>query len=304
MRRVGISLALVLVALAACGGGNQAPAGRKRPNVVTAFYPLEFVAERVGGHNARISSLTPAGVEPHDLELTSGQVISVIDSDALIYLGRGFQPSLERLLPQVKGKKLDALAGQELIKIAGAAAGTSNAKGGDPAGSIDQHIWLDPVRMVKVTNAVAAALAQVDHAKAAAYRANAKRLIQDLNTLDDDFQTGLALCARREIVTSHQAFGYLAQRYNLRQVGIAGVDPESEPSAKALASVRDFVKQNKVTTIFFERLLPPNLAQTVARETGTTTAVLDPIESPPEQGDYLSAMRTNLAGLRTALSCR
>lgn len=280
------ALALVfLLLLGACGGGDGEE-DDSRPQVVAAFYPLTFVATNVAGDHADVTSVTPAGVEPHDVELTAAQVRRVSEADLLIYLGQGFQPELEKLVPDV-GNTLDVLA----VRPASSPVG-------------DPHIWLDPVLMAAITDTVANALARVDPRNAAGYRENGRELVAKIQDLDDDFQTGLSRCERREIVTSHEAFGYMADRFNLEQVGIAGIDPDQEPTAGRLQEVAQLVRDREVTTIFFERLLPEDLADTVAAETGTETAVLDPLESPPRSGDYLSVMRDNLRALRSALGCR
>lgn len=284
-RKRALVLVLLIVLAGACGGDSPEDDTSRR-SIVAAFYPLVFVAANVAGDAADVSSITPAGVEPHDLELTAAQVRRVSQADLLIYLGEGFQPEIERLVPEVSST-LDVLT---------VAPASSPAR--------DPHIWLDPVLMAAITDAVADALAQVDPRNAARYRENARELVTRIQDLDDDFQTGLSRCARREIVTTHEAFGYLADRFNLEQVGIAGIDPDQEPSARRLEEVASLVREKNVTTIFFERLLPEDLAETVAGETGTTTAVLDPLESPPPTGDYISAMRANLQALRTALDCR
>lgn len=276
-------LALAL-ALVACGDGGDDGAPPKT-KVMTAFYPLEFVATRVAGTRAEVSNLTPAGVEPHDLELTSGQVRQIRDADLLLYIGKGFQPAVEALVPELEGRALDVL------------------QLGGPAQD-DPHLWLDPLLMVAITNSVATTLSEIDERNQSTYERNAEDLVAELNALDDSFQNGLTRCDRRDFVTSHDAFGYLAARFNLEQIGISGIDPEQEPSARRLKEVGDLVKRRGITTIFFESLLPPDLAETVARETGATTAQLDPIESPPEGGDYISAMRSNLEELREALNCR
>jgi zinc transport system substrate-binding protein len=276
---------LLLMTLGACGGGGEKGGEASKPKAVTAFYPLEFVAKRVAAKKAEISNLTPAGVEPHDLDLTSGQIRRVKDADLLIYLGKGFQPAVEAVLPEFEGKALDAL------QLGGSR-------------SSDPHVWLDPVLMVQITNSVADTFSEIDKRNKSMYKKNAEELVGELNTLDDSYQNGLSRCERRELVTSHEAFGYLAARFNLEQVGISGIDPDQEPSAQRLKEVSDLVKKKGITTIFFENLLPPDLAETVARETGATTAQLDPIESAPEGGDYLSAMRSNLAELRKALNCQ
>lgn len=288
MRRIVAVGLLSLSLLGACGGGAQDTGGRRpRTRVVTSFYPLEYVASAVAEGKAAVSNLTPAGAEPHNLELTSRQVRGAGSADLLIYLGKGFQPAVQALAQKAEGEVLDA-----------SALGQPAARGNDP------HVWLDPVLMVALTNSVADALVRVDGRNARAYKRNAARFVKALNDLDDRFQVGLTRCERREFVTSHDAFGYLAQRYNLEQIAIAGIDPEQEPSAKRLAEITALVRRRSVTTIFFESLLPADLARTVARETGAKTAQLNPIESPPAGRDYLSAMRANLDALRQALNCR
>lgn len=278
-------LSLSLVALSSCGGDGE-EADNSRRSVVTAFYPLTFIASNVAGDDADVTSITPAGVEPHDLELTAAQVRKVSDADLLVYIGQGFQPAVDKLVPEV-ANTLDVLT----VRPPGA-----RAK--------DPHIWLDPILMVGIADTVADGLAKVDPGNAKTYRKNADELIARINDLDDDFSNGLSRCDRRTFVTTHDSFGYLADRFNLNQVGIAGIDPDQEPSARRLDEVAKAVRENEVNTIFFETLLPEDLAETVAGETGAKTAVLDPLESPPSSGDYISAMRANLTALRSAMGCR
>ncbi|HEX2178290.1 MAG TPA: metal ABC transporter substrate-binding protein, partial [Actinomycetota bacterium] len=219
-RLLSLLLLLVLpVALAACNGdGDEEDTSRR--SVVAAFYPLVFLAQYVAGNEADVTSVTPAGVEPHDIELTSAQVRAITESDLLLYVGENFQPSLEELLPEVENE-LDAL------EIDGA------DRPGDP------HVWLDPVLMIAIAQQFTDQLAEADSRNARFYRTNLENLTARLNELDDDFQQGLSRCARREIVTSHSAFGYLADRYNLEQIGIAGIEPNQEPSARRLNEVSE-----------------------------------------------------------------
>jgi zinc transport system substrate-binding protein len=285
-RRVALALLTLLVCLTSACGGDGDDADDSRRSVVTAFYPLTYIASNVAGEDADVSSITPAGVEPHDIELTAAQVRRVSDADLLVYIGQGFQPAVDELVPEV-ANTLDVLT----VRPPGARAR-------------DPHIWLDPILMVGITDTVADGLAKVDPGNARTYRKNADDLIARINDLDDDFSNGLSRCDRRTFVTTHESFGYLADRFNLEQVGIAGIDPDQEPSARRLDEVAEVVRDKKVNTIFFETLLPEDLADTVAGETGAKTAVLDPLESPPASGDYISAMRANLTALRTAMGCR
>lgn len=281
-----------IVSLAGCGGGSTAPGATK---VVASFYPAAWLAQEVGGAGVDVVDLTPAGAEPHDAELTARAVGDVRDADLVVYVGEGFQPQLERALEGRDRPSLDLLAGQTLRAVDAAASE-------DPGGTErrDPHVWLDPSRMAAAARAVGAALGRPASGEALALR---------LEALDHEFASGLADCARRELVTSHAAFGYLADRYDLRQVPLAGASPEAEPSPRHLEALVRVVERTGATTVFFESLASPDVARTVAREAGAGVAELDPLEGlaadRQEAGeDYLSVMETNLAVLRKALQCR
>ncbi|HEY9411030.1 MAG TPA: metal ABC transporter substrate-binding protein [Jiangellaceae bacterium] len=298
--------------LAACGS-DGAGASSDGPTVVTSFYPLAFVAERVAGDHARIENLTQAGAEPHDLELAARQVGQIVDADLVVFL-HGFQPSVDAAIEQnAEGSALDAGELVELIPE-----GTEDEDHADePAGDSheghdhgdlegDPHIWLDPANMVAITEAVAGRLAELDPDHADDFQANADALVADLEAVDAEYEAGLAQCERRVFITSHAAFGYLAHRYDLDQVGISGIDPDAEPSPERLAEVHDVVAHEGVTTIFYERLVSPKVAETLASDLGVEAAVLDPIEGLTDDTsdqDYLTLMRANLAALAQASGC-
>ena len=271
-----IVLTLVLTAtLTGCGSD----VGSGKTTVVAAFYPLAFAAEQIGGDRILIRNLTAPGVEPHDLELSGGDIRTIADADLVLYLGHDFQPALEDAIRSTSAKAVDLLEAPR-------------------AG--DAHIWLDPLRY----GAIAARIGhELDRpAAAGAFENRLKRL-------DREFRRGLSGCRRQEFVTSHAAFGYLAEHYGLEQVAITGVTPEAEPTPRDLENVVRKVREVGATTVFFETLVSPRLAQTVAREVGAKTAVLDPIEGLTETEiedgeDYFSVMRENLAALRKALECR
>lgn len=291
--RLGLLCASAALLGAACGGPSAGGEGG-RPVVVAAFYPLEFAAARIGGTAVEVKGLTPPGAEPHDLELTSGQVRDLAETDLVLYVGGGFQPALEDAVAGIDdSRKLDVLEARELMQGEG-------EEGDDAA---DPHVWLDPTRLAEIADEIAARLSEVDPGNAELFSDNAAQLREDLRELDEDFADGLRDCRSKEIVTSHEAFGYLAARYGIDQVGISGIDPEAEPSAERLAEIAELVEERGVDTIFFEELAPPDLAETLARETGAQTAVLSPLETAPERGDYLDAMRANLERLREALDC-
>jgi len=274
--------AFLLGAGAGCrGSGPSSSHGKEK--VVAAFYPLAFAAKEIGDGNVDVINLTPAGAEPHDLEVSPRDVADVRTADLVLLLGHGFQPQLE-----------DAAGGGKKVLRLLDTPGLNRFPNGDP------HVWLDPLRYALIVKRIGTAL----HASA-----QAERLVARLRALDLEYRRGLAHCARREIVTSHEAFAYLGQRYGLRQIAITGLSPEAEPAPQDLRNVVELVRRTHAKTIFFETLVSPRIAETVARETGAKTAVLNPIEGlkPGEEQrgeDYFSIMRSNLAHLRAALGCR
>ncbi|MET7951892.1 metal ABC transporter substrate-binding protein [Micromonospora sp. NPDC005324] len=298
---------LALGAGAGCSTGGAAGADPQRVDVVAAFYPLQFLAERIGGDAVRVTNLAKPGAEPHDLELNPSQVGEVSDAELIVYL-KGFQPAVDDAVAQNGGDRaFDVTSVQPLL---GASAGGHNHEGEEGHaeegnGGKDPHVWLDPTRLAGIGDQLAQRLGKADPDHAADYTSRAAALRADLTTLDGEFTQGLATCQRREIVTSHAAFGYLADRYQLDQVGITGLSPDVEPSPQRLAHVIEEAKEHQATTIFFETLVSPKVAETIAGQVGAKTAVLDPIEglAAGSNGDYLSVMRTNLRTLQTALSC-
>jgi len=283
--------AAVLVGLAACG--RTAPRSPGEPlRVVAGFYPLQYVAEQVGADRVRVTNLAAPGAEPHDLELSPRQTAAIADADVVAFIG-GFQPALDEAVHEdAAGAAFDAAAAVPLRPA---------TEGGGP----DPHIWLDPARLGTVADALAARLSVPDPSGAAGYRTRASALRTKLAALDTAYRAGLRTCARREIIVSHGAFGYLAERYDLDQIAITGLSPEVEPTPRHLAQVAAAATAHDATTIFFETLTSPKVADAIASEVGARTAVLDPIEGlePGSTGDYLSVMRSNLGALRTGLGC-
>ncbi|HEV8685896.1 MAG TPA: metal ABC transporter substrate-binding protein [Gaiellaceae bacterium] len=277
------------MALALVGGcGGSSAAAPEQRSVVAAFYPIAFAAEQIGGDTVQVDNLTPAGAEPHDVELSPRHVGKVREADFVFYLGSGFQPALERAVDGAKGTTVDLLDGLRLRPAVGEEHG------------LDPHVWLDPVLYSRMARRIGDTLGRPAPARAFARR---------LGVLDGEYRRGLASCKRREIVTSHAAFGYLAARYHLTQIPITGVSPEAEPTPRELQKVVRAVRAHGATTVFFETLVSPDLARTVARETGARTAALDPIEGLTKDElaageNYLSIMRANLRTLRQALACR
>ena len=336
------ALALSACTSTATSGDSSSKDGKLA--VMASFYPLQYLAEKIGGEHVSVTSLTPEGAEPHDLELSPKMVDSLSSADAVVYLA-GFQSAVDEAIEQQAPKTvIDVSPAADLIEAGTdanhpaedeeeatdeAQSGKTEAhvhdheghdreghnhdhEGHDHEGhdhhhdmSADPHFWLDPTRMAKAATLVGDKLAEADSAHADVYKANAKALADELNTLSDTLVTKTSSCKVKTFVTAHTAFGYLADRTGLTQVGISGLDPESSPSPARLAEIAQIAKEQGVTTIFTEALIDPKVAQTLADDLGITTAVLDPIESQTDASkDYAATMNSNIDALTKALDCQ
>lgn len=297
--RVSIAFALLAVGAVACGADDD-PGADGSLRVVAAVYPLEEAAVRVGGDLVTVETLTPPGVEPHDLELTPGDLETIAEADLILYLGGGFQPAVEDAIASAAtGVTVDVLE----------AAGQRTPLLDDPEGELvnDPHVWLSPPRYLDVVDAITEALSDVRPVDAGAFRAAAGTWGTQLEGLARDYEV-LRSCDRDLLVTGHEAFGYLAADHGLRQVGISGVSPEAEPGPARLAEIRQLVEDEGVTTVFAEELLPADAVETIAAETGAQVAVLTTIETRTDAQrdaglDYEGLMRENLAALEAGLGC-
>ena len=321
--------------LSACISPSTSNGGSSKDGkltVMASFYPLQYLAEKIGGEHVSVTSLTPDGAEPHDLELSPKMVDSLSSADAVVYLA-GFQSAVDEAIEQQAPKTvIDVSPAAELVEAGTdanhpseeeeeatdeAQSGETEAHDHDHEGhdheghdhhhdmSADPHFWLDPTRMAKAATLVGDKLAEADPANADTYKANAKALNEELSALGDDLVAKTATCQIKTFVTAHTAFGYLADRTGLTQVGISGLDPESSPSPARLAEIAQIAKEQGVTTIFTEALIDPKVAQTLADDLGITTAVLDPIESQTDPSkDYAATMNSNIDALTKALDCQ
>jgi len=279
------ALLVALPLLTGCGGGSEASGSGLR--VVTSFYPLQYVVQRIAGERAEVANLTQAGKEPHDIELSVRQTAELGDADLVVY-EKDFQAAVDDAVEQ---------SDPDHVVEAGAAAGL---EGDDP------HFWLDPTRLAKVATSVEAQLADVDPAHADEFAANLKALDADLTSLDRSLSQGLSDCRVDTIVVSHDAFGYLGKRYGLDVVGINGLSPDAEPSPAHIRELQGLIRDAGITTVFSEELVSRKLADSLAGDLGIRTAVLDPIEGLSDataDEDYLSLMRANLRALQKGNRC-
>jgi zinc transport system substrate-binding protein len=316
-RRLGVVACLLsLLAAAACASTGSAGTLTRTPGqlkIVVAFYPLQFVAQRVAGDHAAVSDLTQPGAEPHDVELTPRQVASLTTASLVIY-EKGFQPAVDEAVRQSENPEvIDTTTTVPLrpLTLSGDDLGHGEGTGDDHAPSddhpgLDPHVWLDPTAVSRIAHAVESRLVIIDPAHAADYARNSRMLEEDLRKLDRSFRNGLRHCVRTEFITTHAAFGYLAERYHLTQIGISGLSPDAEPSPARIAEVQRVAREYQLTTIFSETLVSPALAEAIAGDLGLRTDVLDPLEGVTDQSrgtDYISIMDSNLTAFRKAGGC-
>lgn len=294
-----LALLLTIVgpfALAACGG-----AASGKPLVVTSFYPLYYLTAQIAGDRAQIRNLVPAGAEPHDWEPKASDLVNIKQASVFVYNGAGFEAWVPKALDAAQSAKRVNVEATKGLPLA------SPPPGGESADfAADPHAWLDPSLAKALAAQIAAGLTQADPAGGETFAANLAALTAKLDALDGEYRAGLANCARREIFTSHAAFGYLATRYGLVQVPLEGLAPDAEPTPARLAEVTRRARDSGATTIYFETLVSPKVAETIAKEVGARTLTLDPLEGVRDERaqTYFTLMADNLANLRTGLDCR
>jgi zinc transport system substrate-binding protein len=310
-KRIATLIAASLI-LAACSSTQETATPQETTEVATekiqivaGFYPLAYAAEGIAGDLAEVVSLAGPGVEPHDLELTPGDVAKINDADLVVYIPE-FIPALDAVVKTLdQSKVINATQGITLIS------GDSHSHEGEEAHSeeeghsdesaTDPHIWLNPSNMVLIGNSIAQALSALT--SDSAINENRSNFENALTTLASDYTAKLANCSIKALVVSHEAFGYIANAYGFEQVGISGLSPEAEPSPARLAEVAKIAKAENATTIYYESLVDPKVAKTLADELKITAEMLDPLESPPASGDYLSVMQQNLDTLIKGQVC-
>ncbi|MER7191615.1 metal ABC transporter solute-binding protein, Zn/Mn family [Streptomyces flaveolus] len=316
---VTAATALGLGTLSACSSDTAAAGNTDKFDVVASFYPMAFLAEQIGKDHVNVTSLTGPGQEPHDLEVSTKQRAQLEESDAALYL-KGLQPAVDEAVTQSGIEaKIDAASLTSLEEhgneVGGHAAEHDHAAEedehghdhGEEAGGKDPHIWLDPVKYAEVAEGVGKAFEKADPDHAADYKKNTAALVKKLGDLNTEFETGLKDTRTKVFITTHAAFGYLAERYGLTEEAISGLDPESEPSAARIKDLEKMAAADGVSTIFYETLVSDRTAKTVAKDANLKTDVLDPIEGITDQSrgdDYFQVMEANLKALQTALGAK
>lgn len=302
LRNMGVTAGVVFL-LAGCqgstgGGDSSGPVVQTQQSsevsVMTSFYPLYEIAREVGGENLVVRNLVPAGAEPHDYEPSPKDIAALQSTDLLVVNGLQLEPWLEKLAPELQRSGVRVL--NQSAQVRGIVAN-------------DPHIWLDPVLYSQEAEFFQKAVADIDPSNAEKYLQRAKIFQDKLSQLDQDFRNGLRDCAMKDFVTNHAAFGYLAKRYGLNMISVAGFSPESEPSPKVLVDLTDLLRKKQIKYVLVETLVSSKVGETLANEVGAQTLVVNPLEGLTdgeiaEGKNYFSVMRENLRNLQIAMNCR
>jgi zinc transport system substrate-binding protein len=304
MRPASAALVVILLApaLAGCAANPSSSSSSKTPDVLASFYPLAYMTQRIVGDKLTVGTIIPADAEPHDYELKPSDETALGHAKLLVFAGPGLELFLDKATQGAKEANVSYVVTSEGLALRDAPPG-SGETGTDP------HTWVDPVTAMTMARNVEAGVEKADPANAAAYKGNLDSLLADLRSVDAAYRGALAHCAHAKIITTHAAFGYLASDYGFTQFAISGLAPDAEPSAEKVKETVDLARRENISTIFFESLVSPAVAQAIAAELpGGRTAVLDPIEGVPDEDaahgeDYLTIMLHNLDQLRSVMGC-
>jgi zinc transport system substrate-binding protein len=312
--REWLLLLLIIISTILGGCWKEQNTEETQLQVVATIYPLAEFARQVGGEKVKVTQLLPVNAEPHHWEPSPRDLAKLQQSQIFIFNGAGLEPWVNHLLPSLRKKGIriiEASKGLDLMTFAeeeelGLLFYIGSIKKAPGREAPDPHIWLDPIFAKKIVLQICEEFQAVDPANAEYYDKRAKRYASNLDQLHQQYSTTLSNLSNRDLVVTHAAFGYLARRYNLRQIPILGSTPAQEPDAATLKEIINFCREHKVKTIFFESLVSPKAAKTIASEIGAQTLVLNPIggltaEEEKQGTDYLQLMKRNLINLKKGL---
>ena len=293
---------------AGTAAAQESGADPEKLQVMASFYPMYDFAQKIGGEYVSVNDMVPAGTEPHDWEPAAKDIAALENADVFVYSGAGLEYWAEDILQTLQNEALVTVeASKGITLLTAEEEGAHEEDDGHDHGEYDPHVWLDPMKAKEEMANIRDAFSEADPAHAAEYAANYETYAEKLDALDTEYRETLAKCSKKEIVVSHEAFGYLCGAYDITQMGIEGLMPDSEPDPARMAEITDFVRAHEVRVIFSEELVSEKVAQTIAKETGAEVETLNPLEGLSEAelaagADYFSVMEDNLAKLAAALA--
>ncbi len=308
-----ITLLTFIIFVTGCTGSINSKKGFKEENkisVVTTVYPIYDFTKNIAGENAEIINLVPAGMEPHDFELSTGDMQLIEEADIFIYNGAGMEHFVDKTLQSISNKDLMIVECAKDIELLNAThsheEGEIHEKESHNEENMDPHTWLSISNAIKEAEVIKEAFVKADEEHAKYYEDNYQAYKEELTQLQNLYKSELSDLSSNTIVVAHEAFGYLCEEYNLTQLGIEGLTADSEPDSARMKEIIDFCREYEVKVIFFEELVSPKVAESIASEVGAQTMVLNPIEGLTaeqiaDEKDYISIMHDNLEALKKAL---
>lgn len=305
MKKIIVTTILLILTTAACltGCAPAATPAQDSLTVYASFYPVYDFAVKIAGDKAQVYNMVPAGSGGHGWEPSAQDIVALEKAQVFLYAGAGMEDWVDTVLGSLTNKNLTVVEAAQGLSLLDGHSHSDH----EEAASHDPHVWLSPANAKHMIRNIADGLISVDPDNSAYYEENYTKYAQELDVLDQEFKDRLSPLPRKEIVVSHQAFGYLCRDYGLTQIAVRGISPDAEPDPRTMAHVIDYVKEHDVKIIFFEELVDPKVSQAIADATGAGTMVLSPIEALNDEqtaagGDYFSVMRENLEALAVALS--
>lgn len=307
-KRIGLALlfSILLILVVGCGSQEDAQPKSDKLTVVTTFYPMYDFTKNVAGDNADVTLLLEAGTDTHGYEPSAKEVAAISEADVFIYNSEEMEVWVSSVLESIDTANTVVINASEGISLLESTEehGEHEAEGDDH--EVDPHIWLDPILAKEEVNNIKAGLIAADPENEETYETNATAYTEKLEALNQEFETAFKGATKRTFVTQHAAFAYLANRYDLEQVSIAGISTEEEPSPAKLAELQDYVKENDIKYIYYAETSSSKIAETLANETDAELEVLNPIEGitteDQEKGiDYIQLMKNNLAALEKSI---
>lgn len=296
MKKIVILISLIfIIALAGCSSQEVSVKNGKTLRIITSFYPIYEIAHQIGGDMVNIKNIIPGGTEPHDYEPTARDIVDMREANLVIYNGLGLEPWKDKIIPDLAKNGIATMQMADIF--------------GDTAIANDPHLWLDPVNYKKEAEEVSKKIIELDPAHADIYKANTKKFIQQLDALNVSYEKGLTSCKFNTFITNHAAFAYIAKRYRLNMIPIAGLSPDIEPSPKAMADITNIIRQKNIRYVLTETLVSPKIANTLAESSGAKTLTMNPLEGLTNSEiaagkNYITTMEDNLRSLETALECK
>lgn len=310
----GILTFTILMLISACGKTSLSNEETEDElSVYTTVYPLQYFTERIGKDAVNVQSIYPPGADEHTFDPTQKDMIGLADADLFLYVGLGLEGFVENAEKTMKNEHVKMISVAEAIpkdllqKVHEDEhdADEHNEDAHDH-GEFDPHIWISPKLSIEIASAVKDSLILIAPEKEEEFEKNFQSLHEDLISLDRQYEEMAAEAPRKTFFVSHAAFGYLANTYNLEQIAVAGLNSQSEPSQKQLASLVSYAKAHNVDYVLFEQNVSSKLTKVIQKEIGANALTLHNLgvlttEDIENNEDYMTLMEKNIETLQQAL---